>query len=68
MKRLIGILIILASITFGTLIGAAYTQKKLADKFDMVTEMTKEADRLTVGVCRHILQSRTINCVGETCA
>lgn len=72
MKRFIFVLIILCSVGLGIILGATYTHKKLADKFDLVIEMVKESDRLNESICRYILQeelqSKKINCDGPICA
>jgi hypothetical protein len=67
MKKLIGLLIILSTLITGAIFGGAYTQKKLADKFDMVQKMVEESDRLTVDICRYILQENS-KCEGDICA
>jgi hypothetical protein len=51
MKRLILTLIILFSMIVGTLLGGAYVQHKLADKFDLVTAMVNDIDRMIKEAC-----------------
>jgi hypothetical protein len=54
MKYLYLTIIITASLLTGSIFGGAYTQHKLAVKFEEATAMLADIDRLTLEVCNVI--------------